>query len=74
MITEKIEEAIEQLRPFLIADGGNIEFVSVDEGVVKVKFIGACSSCSMNNMTLKAGVEDAVKKAVPEIKEVVAVE
>lgn len=69
----KVENAIDQLRPFLEADGGNIELIEItDENIVKVKFIGACSSCSMSTMTLKGGIEESVKRAAPEIVSVVA--
>lgn len=71
---EKIQEALNQLRPFLEADGGDMELVEItDDMVAKVKLLGACSSCSMSPMTLKAGLEEAVKKACPEIKAVEAV-
>jgi Fe-S cluster biogenesis protein NfuA len=74
-IERSVLDSLEQIRPFLIADGGDIEFVEItDDGVVKVKLLGACSDCSMSMMTLKAGVEEAVKKASPEVKEVVAVD
>ena len=69
-----IEEAIEQLRPFLKADGGDIQLLGVEDNVAKVKLLGACQSCNMSAMTLKAGVEEAVKKAVPQITSVEAVE
>lgn len=70
----RIEEALQQLRPFLEADGGDMSLVEVtDDMVVKVKLHGACSSCSMSMMTLKAGVEEAVKRVAPEIKRVEAV-
>jgi Fe-S cluster biogenesis protein NfuA len=73
-ITRKVELALEQLRPFLHADGGDMELVDItDEGIVQVKLLGACSECSMSTMTLKAGLEDAVKKAAPEIHSVQAV-
>lgn len=69
-----IEEALEEIRPFLAEDGGNIEFVELtDEWVLKVKFIGACSSCSISDMTLKNGVETILKRALPQIKQVVEV-
>ncbi len=70
----KIEEAIQTLRPFLEADGGDIKLLRVENNVAKVKLMGACESCEMSAMTLKAGVEDAVKKAVPQITSVEAVE
>jgi Fe-S cluster biogenesis protein NfuA len=70
----KINETLEQLRPFLIADGGDMELVEItDEGIAKVRLLGACSDCSMSLMTLKAGVEDAVKKVCPEIFSVEAI-
>ena len=69
----KVEKALDSIRPMLQADGGNIELVSVENGIVKVKLTGACGSCPMAQMTMSAGVEQAVKKAVPEIKKVEAV-
>ena len=70
---EKIEEAIGKIRPFLQRDGGDIELVEVVDNVVKVRLKGACGSCPMSAMTLKMGVEKAIKQEVPEVKEVVAV-
>lgn len=71
----KIEQAIEQLRPFMHADGGDIEFVELtDTGVVKVKLLGSCSDCSMSHMTLRAGLEEALKVAAPEVSKVEAIE
>lgn len=73
-IIEKVEQAIKELRPFLEADGGDMEFVELtDENIVKVRLLGACSDCSMSLMTLKAGLEESVKKLAPEIKSVEAV-
>jgi Fe-S cluster biogenesis protein NfuA len=69
---QQVEKALDSIRPMLQADGGNIELVSVENGVVKVKLTGACGSCPMAQMTLSAGVEQAVRKAVPEIKKVEA--
>jgi len=75
ILLQKVEAAIDQLRPFLEADGGNIELLDItSENVVKVKFLGACRSCSMSAMTLKGGVEESIKKAAPQIVSVVAVE
>jgi Fe-S cluster biogenesis protein NfuA len=72
MLLERIQEAINDVRPSLQADGGDIELVSVgDDGVVKVRLQGACGSCPMAMMTLKQGVERYLKKAVPEVTEVV---
>lgn len=74
-MVDKIEKSIDQLRPFFEADGGDIRLVEVtDEFMVKVKLMGACKECEMSNMTLKAGIEDAVKKAVPQIRGVEAIE
>jgi Fe-S cluster biogenesis protein NfuA len=70
---EKIEKALDKIRPMLKADGGNIELIDVsDEGVVKLKLTGACGHCPMSTMTLKMGVERVLKQEVPEIKEVIA--
>ncbi len=72
-IQEKVLVALEQLRPFLHADGGDMELVEVrDDATVVVRLMGTCSDCSMSMMTLKAGLEEAVKKAAPEVKEVIA--
>ena len=74
IILGKIEAALEEMRPFLKADGGDIEFIELTEDwVVKVKFIGACSSCHISAMTLKNGIEMAVKRSVPEVKQIVEV-
>ena len=71
---EKIEIALNKVRPFLQADGGDVELVDVTpEGVVKIKLTGACVGCPMSQMTLKHGVEKAIREAVPEITEVISV-
>ena len=70
---EKIEAALEKIRPALVADGGNVELVDVKDGVVSVRLTGACGSCPMSTMTLQMGVERILKEEVPEVKEVVAV-
>jgi Fe-S cluster biogenesis protein NfuA len=71
---ENIQKAINQIRPNLQADGGDVELVDVtDDGIVKVKLLGACRGCTMSQMTLKMGIEKYLKKEVPEVKEVVAV-
>jgi len=73
-LTEKINNSLDELRPFLHADGGDMELVEItDEGVVKVRLLGACSDCTMSLMTLKAGLEEAIKKIAPEIKSVEAI-
>ena len=72
-LIEKIENALDQLRPYLKADGGNVRVVDVtDEMILRLQFSGACSSCSMSAMTLRAGIEQTVLKMVPEIKGVIA--
>lgn len=70
---EKIEAALDLVRPALQADGGNVELVEVDGDVVRLKLVGACGCCPMSTMTLKMGIERVLKEQVPEIKEVVAV-
>ena len=73
-ILNRIEIALQEIRPFLEAGGGDIKFVELtDNWIVKVQLIGACSSCNISMMTLKNGVEMAVKRAVPEVKEVVEI-
>ena len=71
---EKVEAALEKIRPSLRADGGDVELVDVKDGVVTVRLTGACGSCPMSTMTLRLGVERVIRKAVPEIKELVAVQ
>lgn len=71
---EKIEIALQSIRPFLQRDGGDVELVEVTkDNVVRVRLLGACESCSMSTMTLRAGIEEAVKNAIPEVKSVEAV-
>ncbi len=72
---ERVEEALDLIRPALQNDGGNVELIDVDEaaGIVKVKLVGACGSCPMSQLTLRMGVERVLKEQIPEITEVVAV-
>lgn len=70
---EKVEAALDKVRPALKADGGDVELVDVKDGVVTVRLTGACGGCPMSTMTLKMGVERIVKEEVPEVKELVAV-
>ena len=70
---EKVEMALAKIRPALQAEGGNIELVDVIDGVVRVKLTGACGACPMSQMTLKLGVEKALKKEVPEVNRVESV-
>jgi len=73
-ITIKVENVINQIRPYLQQDGGDIEFVEItDDNVVNVRLLGACGSCPHSTMTLKNGVETAMKKAIPQVKSVEAV-
>ena len=73
-VIRKIKKALQEIRPFLEADGGDINFIELTKDwVVKVELTGACSSCSVSMMTLKNGVEVAVKNAVPQVKEVIEV-
>jgi Fe-S cluster biogenesis protein NfuA len=73
-LEQKVNDAIAQLRPFLNADGGDMEFVEItDSGIARIKLLGACSDCSMSLMTLKAGLEEALKKSAPEIIAVEAI-
>ena len=75
MIISEINKALNEIRPYLNNDGGDISFIGLsDDNIVKVKLHGACHSCKVNQMTLKSGVELTIKKYVPEIKEVVQVE
>ena len=73
-LNKKVQEALNEIRPFLESDGGNIELVSIIDDVVKIKLLGNCVSCSVNQMTLKNGVEMTVKKHAPEIQKVVSIE
>jgi Fe-S cluster biogenesis protein NfuA len=68
-----VEQALEKIRPMLQRDGGDIELVEVNDGVVKVRLTGACKGCPMSQMTLKQGVEKMLLKEVPGLKEVQAV-
>lgn len=72
---EKVEKAIDSIRGYLQADGGDVELVDVieDEGIVRVRLTGACGSCPMSQMTLQMGIERVVRQQVPEVKRIVAV-
>ena len=72
-LMERVEKALDSIRPALMADGGNVELVAVEDGIVKVRLQGACGTCPSAVMTLKQGIEVRVKEEVPEIKEVEAV-
>jgi Fe-S cluster biogenesis protein NfuA len=70
---EKVEAALDQIRPALLADGGDVELVAINEGVVTLRLTGACGGCPMAAMTLQHGIERVLKEEVPEITEVIAV-
>lgn len=72
-LMERVEKSLDSIRPALMADGGNVELVAVEDGIVKVRLQGACGTCPSALMTLKQGIEVRVKEDVPEIKEVEAV-
>lgn len=71
---EKVEAVLNQIKPALQADGGDVELVDISDGVVKVRLTGACAGCPMSTMTLRMGIERVLKEQVPDITEVVAVQ
>jgi Fe-S cluster biogenesis protein NfuA len=70
---ERVEAALKEIRPFLQADGGDVELVDVENGIVKVRLTGACGGCPMSQMTLKQGIERRIKETIPEVLSVDAV-
>jgi len=70
---EKVEAALAQVRPALLADGGDVQLIDVKDGVVTLRLTGACGGCPMATMTLRGGIERVLKEQVPEVKEVVAI-
>ena len=74
LLKEKVEQGLNEIRPFLESDGGNIELISIEKNVVKVKLSGNCVGCSVNQMTLKNGVELTIKKFAPQIEEVINID
>ena len=73
LTNENVEKVLDELRPFLISDGGNVEIEEIDGPIVKVRLQGACGSCPSSTMTLKMGIERKLKEMIPEISEVVQV-
>ncbi len=74
-LTAQVERALETIRPYLIADGGNVAIEEItSDNIVKVKLLGNCGSCKMSFMTMKAGIEQAIMKEVPQIKGVISVD
>ena len=72
-LKEEVEKALNEIRPMLQADGGNVELVDVENGIVKVRLMGACAGCPMSQMTLKQGIERVLKEKIPEVKGVESV-
>jgi|TARA_X000000950_G_scaffold154100_1_gene189116 Fe-S cluster biogenesis protein NfuA len=73
-LNQRVEQALEEIRPFLKSDGGDIALLGIEDQTVKVQLMGACVGCSVNQMTLKQGVELTIKKYAPEIQEVINVD
>ncbi|ADC49038.1 hypothetical protein with NifU domain [Alkalihalophilus pseudofirmus OF4] len=69
-MVEQVQEVLDKLRPFLLRDGGDVELVEVEDGIVKVRLLGACGSCPSSTITLKAGIERALLEEVPGVKEI----
>lgn len=72
-LQNRIEKALDTIRPYLMADGGNVRILEIEDETLRLELLGACGSCPMSTMTLKAGVEEAITRAVPEIKKVEAI-
>jgi Fe-S cluster biogenesis protein NfuA len=73
-LQERVLQALDEIRPFLVNDGGDVALESIDNGVVSIRFVGACKGCTVNRMTLRSGVEMTVKKFAPEIQSVVNID
>ena len=73
LTTENVEKVLDELRPFLMADGGNVEIAEIDGQIVKVRLQGACGSCPSSTMTLKMGIERKLREMIPEVSEVIQV-
>jgi Fe-S cluster biogenesis protein NfuA len=74
VLRQKVEEALDEVRPHLAVDGGNVELVDItDDMIIKVKWLGTCENCSMSTMTMKAGVENAIRNKIPEVAGVIAI-
>jgi Fe-S cluster biogenesis protein NfuA len=67
---EKVQEILDKLRPYIQRDGGDVELVEIEEGIVRVRLLGACGSCPSSTITLKAGIERALMEEIPEVREV----
>ncbi len=73
-VVERIISIIDKIRPFLISDGGNLEFVKYEDNIVYVRMMGACADCAMIDLTLKDGIEEFITSEIPEVKEVVNID
>ena len=73
LTTENVEKVLDELRPFLMADGGNVEIAEIDGPIIKVRLQGACGSCPSSTMTLKMGIERKLREMIPEVSEVIQV-
>ena len=73
LTNENVEKVLDELRPFLMADGGNVEVVEIDGPIVKVRLQGSCGSCTSSTMTFKMGIERKMRESIPEVSEVVQV-
>ncbi|HQQ93739.1 MAG TPA: NifU family protein [Bacteroidia bacterium] len=72
-LKKKVEEALDSIRPYLEADGGNVEVVEITpNNTLKLEFKGACKTCNMSHMTMKGGIEETIRRAVPEIREIIS--
>ena len=71
-LKERVEASLNKVRPALVADGGNVELVDVNDGIVKVRLVGHCAGCPMSMMTLKNGIERILKQEIPEVKQVIS--
>lgn len=70
---QKVEEALDSIRPYLEADGGNVEVVEITpENTLKLQLKGACSTCNMSHMTMRSGIEETIRRAVPEIRQIIS--
>ena len=70
-LIQRIEESLDNIRPYLEADGGNVKILEITkDNILKLEFVGNCGNCAMSHMTFKAGVEDAIRRSVPEIKSI----
>jgi Fe-S cluster biogenesis protein NfuA len=73
-LQQKVEEALDTIRPYLAADGGNVEVVEITEDqTLRLELKGACRSCNMSNMTMRSGIEETIRRAVPEIRQIISV-